>query len=161
MKAGKMVFGLATAWMAFACAGATAIYVDKNRPDDSGDGLTPQTAFRTIQAGVDAVEAGGTVYVAPGSYDEGKTVASNHNNRVFIDKSLTLEATGDRTNTEIVGEKDPDSLLTASALGNGPKAMRCVFVASAVYTVTIRGFTLRNGATQTGGDSNETLGGGV
>ena len=161
MKFGKHLLGLAACVMACTVMAASTVYVDKARPDDSGDGLTPQTAFRTIQAGVDAVEAGGTVYVAPGSYDEGKTVASNHNNRVFIDKSLTLEATGDRTNTEIVGEKDPDSLLTASALGNGPKAMRCVFVASADHTVTIRGFTLRNGATQTGGDSNETLGGGV
>ena len=161
MKPGKMVLGLATAWMAFACAGATAIYVDKNRPDDSGDGLTPQTAFRTIQAGVDAVEAGGTVYVAPGSYDEGKTVASNHNNRVFIDKSLTLEATGDRTNTEIVGEKDPSSLATANLRGMGANAVRCVFVATADLTVTIKGFTLRDGATKTGSELNETLGGGV
>ena len=52
---------------------ATEYFVDCTRPDDSGDGLTVETAKRTIQAAVDLTAPSGkdTVTVLPGVYREG------------------------------------------------------------------------------------------
>lgn len=161
MIAGKLTIALSAGLLGLVGQAATAVYVNASHARGEGNGLSPEMAFHTIQEGVDAVDPGGTVYVAPGVYDEDVTFASNHNNRVFIDKSLTLVATGDRTNTEIVGAKDPGSVMTAGTRGMGPNAVRCVFVASPDHTVTIKGFTIRDGATKTGGELNETIGGGV
>jgi len=63
-------------------AAATPIYVDAARPDDSGDGTSPATAKKTIQAGIGVVDVGGTATVAAGTYSE----------NVVISKQLTLQA---------------------------------------------------------------------
>ena len=52
-------------------AGATEWFVDRTRPDDSGNGQSVATAKRTIQAAVSAAAAGDVVTVLPGVYDEG------------------------------------------------------------------------------------------
>jgi hypothetical protein len=46
------------------------IYVDAARGNDRNDGLTPQTAFATIQRGIDVVADGVVVLVYPGLYLE-------------------------------------------------------------------------------------------
>lgn len=161
MNAGKLTIVLCAGLLSLAGRAAPTVYVNASHAQGAGNGLSPEAAFHTIQEGVEAVDAGGTVYVAPGVYNEGVTFASNHNNRVFIDKSLTLVATGDRTNTEIVGAKDPSSLTTAGSRGMGPNAVRCIFVATPDHVVTIKGFTIRDGATKMGSELNETIGGGV
>lgn len=46
----------------------TTCYVNDATGDDANGGDTPTTAKKTIQAGVDAVNAGGTVSVAAGTY---------------------------------------------------------------------------------------------
>jgi len=63
-------------------AAATPIYVDAARPDDTGDGTSWATAKKTIQAGVNAVDAGGTVNVAAGTYG-----ITSH---IAISKSVTI-----------------------------------------------------------------------
>lgn len=50
-------------------AGAAEYFVAP-QGDDVGDGLAWQTAFRTVQRGVDALAAGDTLTVAPGEYSE-------------------------------------------------------------------------------------------
>ena len=50
---------------------AETYYVDRSRPDDSGDGKTEATAKRTIQAAIDINDAT-DVIVLPGVYDEGR-----------------------------------------------------------------------------------------
>ena len=45
---------------------ATEWFVDRNRPDDSGDGKSEATAFRTINYAIGKASAGDTVTVLPG-----------------------------------------------------------------------------------------------
>lgn len=66
-------------------AAATPIYVDAARPDDTGDGTSWATAKKTIQAGINVVDVGGTVMVAAGTYDA----------QVTISKTLTLQGAGE------------------------------------------------------------------
>lgn len=47
---------------------ATIYYVDAGRPDDSNDGLSWDTAKRTIQAAVDLAGDSDKIYIAPGLY---------------------------------------------------------------------------------------------
>jgi parallel beta-helix repeat protein/predicted outer membrane repeat protein len=47
---------------------AVVYYVDADRPDDSNDGLSWDTAKKTIQAAVDLAEDSDTIYIAPGAY---------------------------------------------------------------------------------------------
>ena len=55
-------------------AQSATYYVDCNRPDNTGDGLSWATAKRTIQAAVNAAASGDTIRVGPGTYGEGTTV---------------------------------------------------------------------------------------
>ncbi len=57
----------------------TTCYVNDATGNDVNNGDTPATAKKTVQAGIDAVSAGGTVRVYPGNYVEtaaGRTVTS-------------------------------------------------------------------------------------
>ncbi|MGH2568545.1 MAG: hypothetical protein ACRDGA_09415, partial [Bacteroidota bacterium] len=85
---------------------ATTIYV-ATTGNDANSGTHPDTAKATIQAGIDAVDAGGTVNVAVGSYN--LTGSPSSGASVDIGKSLTLQAsdyvdgTPDNTTTILVG----------------------------------------------------------
>lgn len=146
---------------------ATTVYVDKSADPALADG-TAEHPYVTIQKGVDEVEAGGTVYVLPGVYDEGETVDTDtSSNRVYITKKLTLvassfEETGCRTNTIIRGKAATEVLSPVKDLGLGNGAVRCV--RATVAGVIIRGFTLEEGHAKydnNGNGSNQNLGGGV
>ncbi|HUS74006.1 MAG TPA: right-handed parallel beta-helix repeat-containing protein [Sedimentisphaerales bacterium] len=56
-------------------------YVDAVNGDDNNDGLSPKTAFATIQKGIDTAEDGDTVIVYPALYTE---------NINFLGKNITL-----------------------------------------------------------------------
>jgi len=73
-------------------AAATPIYVNDTTGDDSWDGTSPTVSGtigpkKTIQAGVNVVDVGGTVNVAAGTYNE----------NVKITKRLTLTGAGPTT----------------------------------------------------------------
>ncbi len=48
----------------------TVCYADANAGSDADDGITPATAFKTIQKAIDTVAVNGTVRVLPGNYSE-------------------------------------------------------------------------------------------
>lgn len=124
---------------------------------------SPEAPFATIQEAVDAAEASGdaelVVKVAPGTYASGERADSNGaKNRVVITKKLTLESTGSRDDTFIVGAKS-----ASGEYGLGTDSVRCVCVdgrssADAVHGTVVRGFTFRNGSA--GKVNNNTGGGG-
>lgn len=145
-----------------ALAALSTVYVDKTADALSADG-TEGHPYVTIQAGIDNVEAGGTVYVAPGVYDEGSTnTFTGCDSRILIWKSLTLQATGGRTETVIPGAAATTGKDNFS-LGLGDDAIRCVTVA-ADTTVYISGFTICEGRTHydnNGSGADANIGGGV
>ena len=101
---------------------APSRYVDANRPDDSGDGLSWETAKKTIQAAIDVADKGAHIIVASGIYGP---ITSNN-------KAVTILST--------------DGVKVTIIDGGGTN--RCATLDS-LYTVT--GFTLTNGYAPDGG----------
>lgn len=130
------------------CIGASArteYFVDCTRPDDSGNGLTEETAKRTIQAAIDLTnpKGGDIVTVLPGIYQEGKRVSpefSDHEFRVVITNHVLLRSRDGAKTTIIKGE------LGAGANKLGPGAVRGVYMRGPSYSA-IEGFTITGCAT--------------
>lgn len=81
---------LYTAQMTVLCVDVPATvsiyYVDTTTGNDLNDGLSKQTAFKTIQKGIDSTQNDDTVLVYPGVYREGL---------VFWGKNITLKSAKD------------------------------------------------------------------
>lgn len=141
---------------------AKDVYVDDDNyndeyVDDSAayiaagyDGTTPEKAFGTIQAAIDAstTKADDTILVCPGTYDKGGRMFNYSSSdagytRVIATKKLTIKSTEGAAKTHIVGKMaDTDN-------GRGVGAYRCF---GQYWTkTTLQGFTLRDGSTEDGG----------
>jgi len=139
MNAKRLCLGIC---LGFYLTGYSATYyVDKARPDDSGNGLSWDTAKRTIQAAVDAASASDTILVRPGVYDEGTRISPDSYlyNRLVCTKNLTIESTDGAATTIIMGARDATD---TSYQGTGAAAVRCVYMTVG----TLKGFTLTGGA---------------
>ena len=125
---------------------ATEYFVSKERPDDSGDGLTVETAKRTIQAAVDLAKNGDVVTVLPGIYDEGEgsyysaTEVAETRARVVLTNQVHLRSFAGREKTFIKGLR--------TDLGE-EKDLRCI--ALGIQSAIVEGFTLCGGGTKWGG----------
>jgi hypothetical protein len=96
--------------------------------------LTWETAARTLQDGVDSAEAGDTVLVTNGVYNTGgRAVYGTLNNRVVIDKAITVRSVNGPGTTVI----------------SGADRTRCAYVGS---NAVVSGFTLTGGFTLENGD---------
>lgn len=117
------------------------------------DGTTEAKAYGTIQMGVDGAAANDTILVLPGTYDKGERNLSYTSGGVTTDcgacrvvgtqSYLTIKSRDGAAVTHIVGKK------AATEKGYGPGAVRC-FGQYWKTGIQLRGFTLRDGAT----DSN-------
>jgi len=136
-------------------AGVTTWRVNQTDGDDAAAAAdaTGRTPFATIQAAVAAARANDVIRIDPGVYRE-TPIVNNGTSRLVINKVLTLEATGSCAETVIEGAWDPSDAAT----GLGANAIRCIYACAAA---TVRGLTLRNGATPDGKDTTATSGGGV
>lgn len=104
-------------------------------------------AATVIQDVIGVSTAGDTVLVADGVYDSGGAVVDSMNNRVAINKAITVESVNGPEVTHIVGE---------GPMGSG--AMRCAYVTNGSV---LAGFTLTNGYAQISGDFRGSVGGGA
>ena len=96
---------------------------------ESGNGETWETAFKTIQQGIDAASDGDTVIVAPETYVE---------NIHFDGKDIVLRST------------DPlDPAIVADTIIDGDEASSVVtFSGNEGETCLLSGFTIRNGRSE-------------
>ncbi len=106
-------------------------YVSSSVPS-SGDGSSWQTAFKTIQQGIDAGSDGDTVIVAPGTYPEDVR---------FKGKNLILTSTNPLDPATVAQTMIDD-------VGSGPAV---AFDGTEDETCSLRGFTLGDGGTDYGG----------
>jgi len=69
------------------------LYVDAVNGSNDNNGLTPETAFATIQKGIDEAEDGYTILVYPGLYNEQIN---------FLGKAITVQGLADETGVPIL-----------------------------------------------------------
>jgi hypothetical protein len=128
-------FGMATS----AVAQVTVHAVDAAGSNPATPFSSWDTAATNIQDAIDAAAAGEFVVVTNGLYATGgKAMAGNLTNRVALTTPLTVASVNGPWATIIQGAWDP-------ATTNGPLAVRCAWLTNGA---TLRGFTLRNGATR-------------
>jgi hypothetical protein len=127
---------------------ATTHYVDVNGNNPVSPYTSWATAATNIQDAVFHAGTGDTILVTNGIYQYGG-YSFNGSNRVYIvAKNLTVQSVNGPAVTVIKGYQVPGTT-------NGNNAVRCVYLESGL---TLSGFTLTNGATQTSGTPN---GGGI
>ena len=156
----KMGCAYLVATCATACFAAEYFVSSDNYGKEGLDGLTEETAFGTIQDAIDAAETNGEtgdiVTVLPGVYDKGgkfyvQSVGETSfeaTNRVMISEGGIKLRSRDGANTAIIkGAVDPAGVASNNGIGHA--AVGCVIVLSTGANVTIEGFTLLDGHTQT------------
>lgn len=110
------------------------------------------TAAASLQDAVDAAASGALVLVTNGIYDSGgRAMTGDLTNRVVVNKPVTLWGIAGPDQTIIEGAWDATST-------NGPGAVRCAWLGSGA---SLRGFTVRGGATRGTGNDAVTWAGGV
>ncbi len=119
--------------------------------------------YYTIQAAVEAAEAGETVFVRNGIHDVGGALdgfSTPMSNRVYLAKSLTL--VGESRDGTIVKGAHATEEVDDKGLGCGANAVRCLGINA--DNVVVSNLTLTGGATRStsaGNDKEENNGGGV
>ncbi len=135
-------------------AGAAVRYVDGNSANATPPYTNWATAAATIQAAVDAADAGDEIVVTNGIYATGgRAVVGTMTNRVAVDKPLTVRSVNGPAVTVIQGYQVP-----GASVGDG--AIRCAYLTNGA---ALSGFTLANGATRIWGLDleREATGGGL
>ena len=122
-------------------------YVDATKANDSGDGLTPATAKKTLAAVMALVRRGDTVHAARGTYDEGEmtnTVKLINANDTTLCGSRVVIPDG----VSLVSDEGPDVTFiegrigtAAGNLGNaGEAVLRGVYMEEGTL---LEGFTVK------------------
>ncbi|MBQ3290423.1 MAG: hypothetical protein IJH50_13560 [Kiritimatiellae bacterium] len=143
------------------------VNADVNVGDDTNDGFTPETPFRTLAKALShaALLAGDCVHAAPGVYAEGDMEQKYYGNndqrttrvRACIDEGITLVGDGGAEQTVIMGNLEP----TSGSVRFGANPLRCV---NLTHGAKIIGFTLTGGSAAyatSSGQKEPYLGGGV
>lgn len=99
---------------------AQTYYVDAAKGDNRNNGLSPETAFATIQKGIDSAEDGDTVLVYPGVYTEEIR---------FRGKAITVQSAADAAVIE-----NPDDFAVSFYYGEGPDSILKNFVIRNSFT---------------------------
>lgn len=105
----------------------TVCYVDVVNGSDANGGASMADAKATIQAAVNQVSAGGTVYVAPGTYYE---------SNITVNKSMNVQG--------VPGDSSAGPGPNAPVIDGGFAVGDAFLLANGVSNVTIQGFEMRN-----------------
>ena len=120
--------------------GAYNWYVNAGTGDDANDGVTAETAYKTLAAALssESLAPGDIVNVAPGVYSNGSMTAASRNYRAVLPARVTLLGAGADA-TVIMGAADPDA--ASGAYGCGANALSGIYMndGSVVRGVTITG----------------------
>lgn len=122
---------------------AAVLYVDLKSQAPIAPYTNWATAATVIQNAVDAASPGDEIVVTNGTYATGgKAMIGTMTNRVAVNKAVKLLSVNGPQFTLIQGYQIPGPI-------NGDAAIRCVWLTNGV---SLSGFTLTNGATQSAGD---------
>jgi len=118
------------------------VYVNKAN-NGTEDGLTWQTAFNTLQEGVDAAfaQGGGEVWVAEGTYDEPRGAVTG----ALVLRDVVKLYGGFNGDEVILGQRSPQAnqtIIEGADARNGDPAYHVVTGAN---NATLDGFTIRGG----------------
>jgi len=102
---------------AYEFRGPMNLYVDVFNGDDNNDGLSPDTAFATIQKCIDAAEDGDAVLVYPGIYREEIN---------FLGKAITVQDIATKANIAVL--ENPGDFAVSFYNGEGPDSILKNFV---------------------------------
>jgi hypothetical protein len=108
---------LMTISMVYREVSSGAYYVDAINGSDLNDGLSPVTAFATIQTGIDSAQDGNTVLVYPGLYTEEIN---------FQGKAITVQGIAGPAGVPVL--ENPDDLAVLFYSGEGPDSVLKNFV---------------------------------
>ena len=103
----KLLFLVLCALLAAGSAEARTLYVNAARPNNTGNGLKPATAKKTIQAAINIARAGDTILVYPGTYHPIKT----------NDKRIAIKSVKGAAKTKIVKSAKFESDVVLAQLG--------------------------------------------
>ena len=120
-------------WHSLALLSVT-YYVNTQNGNDNNDGLTPGTAFATIQKGIDSAEECGTAIVLPGTYS-----GDGNRNIDFKGKAITVRSTD---------PNDPNIVAATIIDCNGTKEYPhrgFYFHTGEDSNSILKGFTITNG----------------
>ncbi|MBW8040614.1 MAG: hypothetical protein FVQ85_11495 [Planctomycetes bacterium] len=121
---------------------AMVYHVDGATGDNTNDGLTRETAFATIQRGINAAQDGDTVLVWPGVYNETATNGINFKGKAITVKSVAdaavLEVPGFVAVTFIQGE-DGNSVFSNFVLRGSTAGIFALFANPTLNNVTVVG----------------------
>jgi hypothetical protein len=119
---------------------AVIYHVDGVNGSDLNTGLTKESAFATIQRGINATEDGDTVLVWPGVYNETVTQGIN-----FMGKAITVKSAADAAVLEVPGftavtfvrGEDTNSVLSNFVLRGSNTGILALFANPTINNVTV------------------------
>ncbi|MFP4345221.1 MAG: hypothetical protein ACLFU8_11055 [Anaerolineales bacterium] len=116
---------------------ASDLWVDAVNGDDSNDGKSPSTAFRTLQKAADVAQAGTTIHVLPGVYRESVRPAHSGSDGAPI-VYLAEEGAG----SVVVRGSEPSSALSWSRLTANTIGLPAGVDPDQVYYADLSGWAL-------------------